>query len=239
MLRQEEKPMQNAHLRMGILEYDRYTEKIATRIRVRISQYVGESENAHLISIFGNDSDVGAITAAVYEQARFKVTFPTGNRRDVTLGEGATCYRGGLSIPGRKHAVRHMIALSEELRGLKSLSRTFALRPEPQELWTNLVHRHGLPGAAGLGRSNDPRTRRAQSHLATRRDRMFSRHDHGKRRGTARMVGSWGARRRTSVSGEKWSDSLAANILMRGPSTSNGRNRGGRIKEDSTHCRDK
>jgi hypothetical protein len=137
--------MQNAHLRMGILEYDRYTEKIATRIRVRISQYVGESENAHLISIFGNDSDVGAIAAAVYEQARFKVTFPTGNSRDVTLGEGATCYRGGLSIPGRKHAVRHMIALSEELRGLKSLSRTFALRPEPQELWTNLVHRHGLP----------------------------------------------------------------------------------------------
>jgi hypothetical protein len=38
-----------------------------------------------------------------------------------------------------------MIALSEELRGLKSLSRTFALRPEPQEVWMNLVHRHGLP----------------------------------------------------------------------------------------------
>jgi hypothetical protein len=38
-----------------------------------------------------------------------------------------------------------MVALSEELRGLKSLSRTFALRPEPQEMWTNLVHRQGLP----------------------------------------------------------------------------------------------
>jgi hypothetical protein len=137
--------MENAHLRMGILEYDRHTEKITTRIRVRVSQYVGENETAHLLSIFGNDSDVGAITAAVYEQARFKVTFPTGNGRDVTLGEGATCFRGSLSIPGRKHSVRHMIALSEELRGLKSLSRTFALRPEPQELWTNLVHRHGLP----------------------------------------------------------------------------------------------
>jgi hypothetical protein len=137
--------MENAHLRMGILEYDRHTEKIATRIRLRISQYVGENEDAHLISIFGNDSDVGAITAAVYEQGRFRVTFPTGDSQDVTLGEGATCYRGSLSIPGRKHSVRHMIAISEELRGLKSLSRTFALRPEPQELWTNPVHRHGLP----------------------------------------------------------------------------------------------
>jgi hypothetical protein len=130
---------------MGILEYDRHTEKIATRIRVRISQYVGDKEDAHLISIFGNDSDVGAITAAVHEQAGFKVTFPTGNSQEVTLGEGATCYRGSLSIPGRKHAVRHMVALSEGLRGLKSLSLTFALRQEPQEIWTNLVHRHGLP----------------------------------------------------------------------------------------------
>ena len=38
-----------------------------------------------------------------------------------------------------------MIALSEELRGLKSLSRTFVLRPEPNEVWTALVHRFGLP----------------------------------------------------------------------------------------------
>lgn len=81
--------MENAHLRMGILEYDRHTEKIATRIRVRISHYAGVNGGAHLISIFGNDSDVGAITAAVYEQARFKVTFPIGKTQDVALGEGA------------------------------------------------------------------------------------------------------------------------------------------------------
>jgi hypothetical protein len=39
-----------------------------------------------------------------------------------------------------------MIALSEELRGMKSLSRTFVLRPEPNEVWRALVHRFGLPG---------------------------------------------------------------------------------------------
>jgi hypothetical protein len=130
---------------MGVLEYERHTERIATRIRVRVSQYVGEKEDAHLISVFGNDSDVGAFTAAVYEKAHFKVTFPTGECRDVTLGEGAICYRGSLSIPERKQAVRHMIALSEEVRGLKSLSRAFALRSDAREIWTNLVHRHGLP----------------------------------------------------------------------------------------------
>lgn len=29
---------------------------------------------------------------------------------------------------------------------MKSLSRTFVLRPEPNEVWTALVHRFGLPG---------------------------------------------------------------------------------------------
>lgn len=138
--------MENAHLRMGLLEYERHTEKIATRIRVRVSHYLGEDEDAHLLSVFGNDSDVGAITAAVYEKARFGLTFPGGETREISLGEGAVCYRGGVSIPGRKQTVRHMIALSEGLRGLKSLSRTFVLRPEPTEIWAALVHRFGLPG---------------------------------------------------------------------------------------------
>jgi hypothetical protein len=131
---------------MGLLEYERYTEKIATRVRVRVSHYIGEDEEAHLLSVFGNDSDVGAITAAVYEQAGFRLTFPDGEMQEICLGEGAICSRGSVSIPGRKQSVRHMVALSEELRGMKSLSRTFVLRPEPNEAWTALVHRFGLPG---------------------------------------------------------------------------------------------
>ncbi|MFP5228556.1 MAG: hypothetical protein ACLGXA_13100 [Acidobacteriota bacterium] len=138
--------MENAHLRMGLLEYERYTEKIATRIRVRVSHYIGEDDEAHLLSVFGNDSDIGAITAAVYEQARFRLTFPDGEMQEISLGEGAICSRGSISIPGRKQSVRHMIALSEELRGMKSLSRTYVLRPEATEIWTALVHRFGLPG---------------------------------------------------------------------------------------------
>lgn len=138
--------MENAHLRTGLLEYARYTENIATRIRVPVSHYIGEEDDAHLLSVFGNDSDVGAITAAVYEQARFRLTFPGGEMQEISLGEGAMCCRGNISIPGRKQGARHIIALSEELRGLKSLSRTFVLRPEPTEVWTALVHRYGLPG---------------------------------------------------------------------------------------------
>jgi len=138
--------MENAHLRLGLLDFERNTEKISTRIRVRVSHYIGEGEDAHLLSVFGNDSDVGAVTAAIYEKARFRLTFPSGEMQEISLGEGAICYRGSVSIPGRKQTIRHSIGLSEELRGLKSLSRTFVLRPEPTEVWTALVHRFGLPG---------------------------------------------------------------------------------------------
>jgi hypothetical protein len=159
---------------MGLLEYERYTEKIATRIRVRVSHYIGEDEDAHLLSVFGNDSDVGAITAAVYEKARFRLTFPSGDLHEISLGEGAISHRGSVNIAGRKQAIRHMIALSEELCGLKSLSRTFVLRPEPSVVWNALVHRFGLPGVAGMGRSDDRSASGERAHCARGQHRMLS-----------------------------------------------------------------
>ena len=67
--------MENAHLRLGLLEYVRITEKASTRIRLRVDRYIGEDRQAHLLSVFGNDSDVGAITAAVHEKATFTLRF--------------------------------------------------------------------------------------------------------------------------------------------------------------------
>lgn len=137
--------MENAHLRLGLLEYERHTEKISTRVRVRVGHYIGEGQEGHLLSVFGNDSDVGAITAAVYDQARFKLTFPDGRVQEMSLGERAACYRGSVTVPQRKHAVRHMVALSEEIRGLRSLDQTYAISSDKLSVWTAVVHRLGLP----------------------------------------------------------------------------------------------
>ena len=74
--------MENAHLRLGLLEHVRITEKASTRIRLRVDRYeVGEDRQAHLLSIFGNDSDVGAITGGSSRRrppstSRFLVTQP-------------------------------------------------------------------------------------------------------------------------------------------------------------------
>ena len=137
--------MENAHLRLGLLEYVRITEKTSTRIRLRVDRYMGEDRQAHLVSVFGNDSDVGAITAAVHEKASFSLTFPDGTTKDVSLGEHASCYKGTVTLPGRKHPVRHLLAVSQELHTNGSAGRTMLLRYRREEAWAALVNFLGLP----------------------------------------------------------------------------------------------
>jgi hypothetical protein len=121
------------------------TEKTSTRIRLRVDRYVGEDEQAHLISVFGNDSDVGAITAAVHEKATFTLTFPDGEVKEVSLGEHASCYKGAVSLPDRKHPVRHLVAVSEQLYTNGGVGRTILLRYRREEAWATLVSFLGLP----------------------------------------------------------------------------------------------
>jgi hypothetical protein len=116
-----------------------------TRIRLRVDRYIGEDRQAHLLSVFGNDSDVGAITAAVHEKAAFSLTFPDGTTKDVSLGEHASCYKGAVTLPGRKHPVRHLLAVSQELHTNGSAGRTILLRYRREEAWATLVSFLGLP----------------------------------------------------------------------------------------------
>ncbi len=138
--------MQNAHLRFGLLEYQRATEKISTHIRVRVDRYVGEDRKAHLLSVFGNDSDIGAITAAVHEKATFTLTFPDGASKQVTLGENPSCYKGSIGLADRKHPVRHLVVASQELHANGGVGRTILLRYQREEAWATLVSFLGLPG---------------------------------------------------------------------------------------------
>jgi hypothetical protein len=137
--------MENAHLRLGLLEYVRITEKTSTRIRLRVDRFIGEDRQAHLLSVFGNDSDVGAITAAVHEKVTFTLTFPDGKAKEVSLGEHASCYKGAVALPGRRYPVRHLLAVSQELHMNGSAGRTLLLRYRREEAWATLVRFLGLP----------------------------------------------------------------------------------------------
>jgi hypothetical protein len=140
--------MQNAHQRLGRLQYTRNTEKTNTQISVHVDHYIGNGEQAHLLSLFGGDAEVGAIRAAIYEKHTFTLTFPNGATKYIGLGPDAACYNGSLSLQGAKRTLRHLVAVSASLGANGTAGQTFIvnLDQETKELtWSTVVSMLGLP----------------------------------------------------------------------------------------------
>jgi hypothetical protein len=75
--------MQNAHQRFGMLEVRKHMKDTSTRVRVHIDRAALEpakdergQPRAHLTSIIGGDSEIGAPWAAVVEAALFQIYPP-------------------------------------------------------------------------------------------------------------------------------------------------------------------
>ena len=147
--------MKNAHLRLGRLEYHRSSAKMNTKFSLRLDRYIGEDRQAHLISVYGGDSEIGAISAAIYERHTFTVLFPEGGSKVVELGPDAVCYRGNIQLADRKRGLRHLVAVSAALHANGTAGRTylFHLGPGTCDLaWATLVSQLGLPADPRWGR---------------------------------------------------------------------------------------
>ena len=146
--------MKNAHERFGLLEYTKRMKDTTTRIRLRLDRFICEVEDggngkAHLISVLGGDSDVGAIWAAVIEQNLFTVEAPGIESVTASLGEDAQCFRGTINIAGRK-PIRHLVAVSAELAKTRLGTdpggrRTILCDNEPTFVLYRISQRFGLP----------------------------------------------------------------------------------------------
>jgi hypothetical protein len=134
--------MQNSHLRLGRLEYQRSSAKMSTHITVHVSQYVGEKDQAHLVSYFGNDAEVAAVTAAIQENHRFELISPDGSRQKVGFGADASCYKGTLYLQEHKRSIRHVVAVSALLHGNGSAGRTFVINELRED--NRITHLSGI-----------------------------------------------------------------------------------------------
>jgi len=136
------------------LEYTKQMKDTTTRIRLRLDRFIGEVESednckAHLISVLGGDSDVGAIWAAVIEQNLFTVEAPGFDPLTASLGEDAQCFRGTINIAGRR-PVRHLVAISTELAKTRPGTdpegkRTVLCDSDPTFVLYRIAQRYGLP----------------------------------------------------------------------------------------------
>jgi hypothetical protein len=111
--------MKNAHLRFGFVEFEKTQKGVVSKIRLTADQFIGERESgkAHLVSLFGGDSDVGAIGAAIQLNESLMVGGSGLSPRHYRLGERAQLHRGTINVAGRKRAVRHLVAVSTDLQG--------------------------------------------------------------------------------------------------------------------------
>lgn len=142
--------MENAHLRMGKLEFRRFSEKISTLIHVRVDRYMGEMEQGHLISTFAGDAEIGAISAAVAEHSSFTLTFPGGESHTINMGEAAACFRGPIHI-GRKQPLRHLVAVSQAIQHNGSAGKTYMLNYHPDLAWNAIASNMGIPATPEWG----------------------------------------------------------------------------------------
>lgn len=155
-LRWRVQPMQNAHERFGSLEYTNRTKDTITRIRVHVDRAIVEaakdnrSSAAHLVSIVGGDAEIGALKAAIMEGALLQIHLPGGAALAATLGSEAQCFRGSVSVSGRKRPVRHLVAVSAELAKTKpgvdrEGARTILCDDDPLFVLYRIASRYGLP----------------------------------------------------------------------------------------------
>ena len=152
--------MKSAHLRFGWLTYVKMTEKTTTHFKVRLDRFIGEvlpdpprQAKAHFLSVFGTDTQIAAISAAISLGDRFMVEGPNLASIRVGFDKKAECYKGALQLADRKKPVRHLIAISEELAANSSANagRTLLAGSSPSFIWTSMAQLHGLPGIPEWG----------------------------------------------------------------------------------------
>ena len=89
--------MKNAHERFGWLEFEKQLKDTRTRLRVALDRFISEpaenkeaSGTCHLVSVFGNDVDIGAIWAGLAGQEWVTVSGPDLAQPKGDAGKGST-----------------------------------------------------------------------------------------------------------------------------------------------------
>jgi len=109
---------------------------------------MGEEEQGLLLSIFGGDTEIAAISAAVAGNSAFSLKFPGEDGETnlcVRMGENAANMRGTILIPGMSHPVRHLVVVSQALRQNGIDGSTYLLNYSPDVAWALMASVMGLP----------------------------------------------------------------------------------------------
>src|SRR5438876_4664739 len=101
--------MLNAHHRFGWLSYYRNTGRTTTHFKLHLDRFIGEvapdpprRAKAHFLSAIGSETQISAVSAAIYLGEGFTVEGPAVEPVRVCLERNAQCYRGSNQLLDRK-----------------------------------------------------------------------------------------------------------------------------------------
>jgi hypothetical protein len=137
--------MKNAHLRLTQVEYSVQSKNWSTRVEVWCDRLATEDNATHMLSIFGNDSEMAAVSGAISTNSKLTAKLPDGQRLELFMGEKPTTYRGHLSIPGHKRPVRHVLCFSEALMQNGANGSVTVLHNDDMLIWATVISFLGLP----------------------------------------------------------------------------------------------
>jgi hypothetical protein len=143
--------MKNAHQRFGFAEFEKRLRDTTARIRLTADCFIGEREaktgasHGHLLSAFGTDVEVAALWAVILGEEPIRVGGQNLKPYMVQFGERPTVYRGTLTVPGRKRPVRHLVAISKQLRAEGNQARVVVKDNSSDLILRAVADLHGLP----------------------------------------------------------------------------------------------
>ena len=110
-----------------------------------------EQGKAHLVSVVGGDVEIGALAAAFANGDSFTVMDPCGNESIASLGEKPSCFRGSITVSGRKRPLRHLVSCSQELADNTADGKLLLVNDDQLFVWSSLVCHYGLPATPDWG----------------------------------------------------------------------------------------
>ena len=136
--------MKNAHLRLAQVEYSVQSKNWSTRVQVWCDRLATEDSTTHMLSLFGNDSEMAAVSGAISSNSRLTAKLPDGFALNCLWARNRP--RTVATSDSRpQRPVRHVLCFSEALMQNGTAGSVTVLHNDDTLIWASVISFLGLP----------------------------------------------------------------------------------------------
>ena len=144
----------NAYLKFLPVKFASKKQGAVFMHKVYCDRYMYDTDRgkAHLLSIVGQDSMVSGFLSEIQSTDKtLSLRSADGSEINVSFSEKPLIWKGALTVPGNRKALRHILVASDELYQGKDEQGALVLNHRPDIAWATLVNLYGLPALPEWG----------------------------------------------------------------------------------------